>query len=43
MLNTYIMLAVINKITRVKVSETEEDTGLDEAIHGEKAYDEGVL
>lgn len=40
---TYIMLAVINKMTRVKVSEAEEDIGLDESLHGEKAYDEGVL
>jgi len=40
---TYGMLALINKITPVKVSESEEDRGLDEAIHGEKAYDEGVL
>ncbi|MEI6489800.1 MAG: ammonium transporter [Bacteroidota bacterium] len=40
---TYIMLALINKITPVKVSETDEDRGLDESIHGEKAYDEGVL
>jgi Amt family ammonium transporter len=40
---TYIMLGLINKITKVKVSEAEEVTGLDEALHGEKAYDEGVL
>jgi ammonium transporter, Amt family len=40
---TYLMLALINKITPVKVSETDEDKGLDESIHGEKAYDEGVL
>ena len=40
---TYVMLALINKITPVKVTETEEDQGLDESIHGEKAYDEGVL
>ena len=40
---TYVMLAVINMITKVKVSETEEDQGLDESLHGEKAYDEGVL
>jgi Amt family ammonium transporter len=40
---TYIMLAVINKITRVRVSEAEEDLGLDAALHGEKAYDEGAL
>ena len=40
---TYIMLAVINKITKVKVDEAHENLGLDEALHGEKAYDEGVL
>jgi Amt family ammonium transporter len=40
---TYVMLAVINKITPVKVSEIQEDSGLDHALHGEKAYDEGVL
>ena len=40
---TYLMLALINKITPVKVSESDEDKGLDESIRGEKAYDEGVL
>jgi len=40
---TYAMLALINMITPVKVSQTEEDQGLDDSIHGEKAYDEGVL
>ncbi|MGZ4036120.1 MAG: ammonium transporter [Bacteroidia bacterium] len=40
---TYGMLILINKITPVKVSEVEEDKGLDDSIHGEKAYDEGVL
>jgi len=40
---TYAMLAVINMITKVKVSETAEDQGLDASEHGEKAYDEGVL
>ncbi len=40
---TYGMLALINKITPVKVSQTDEDQGLDESLHGEKAYDEGVL
>lgn len=40
---TYLMLMLINKITPVKVSQTEEDKGLDDSIHGEKAYDEGVL
>jgi len=40
---TYVMLAIINKVTKVKVAEAEEDVGLDESLHGEKAYDEGVL
>ncbi|MCX6291144.1 MAG: ammonium transporter [Bacteroidetes bacterium] len=40
---TYVMLAVINKITKVKVAEADEDAGLDESLHGEKAYDEGVI
>ncbi|HMS35269.1 MAG TPA: ammonium transporter [Ignavibacteria bacterium] len=40
---TYGMLKVINLFTRVRVSESEEDTGLDQSIHGEVAYDEGVL
>lgn len=40
---TYIMLALINRITRVRVSEDEERQGLDLAIHGEHAYDEGAL
>ena len=40
---TYVMLMLINFITRVKVKQHEEDAGLDAALHGEKAYDEGVL
>jgi len=40
---TYVMLVVINKITKVKVEEAHEDAGLDIALHGEKAYDEGAL
>jgi Amt family ammonium transporter len=40
---TYAMLFLIDKITKVKVSEAEEDAGLDTALHGEKAYDEGAL
>ncbi|MCX6286775.1 MAG: ammonium transporter [Bacteroidetes bacterium] len=40
---TYIMLVIINYITPVKVNEEAEKTGLDYAIHGEKAYDEGAL
>lgn len=40
---TYIMLVVINFITPVKVSESDEEEGLDQSLHGEKAYDEGAL
>jgi len=40
---TYLMLILINKITPVKVPQADEDKGLDESLHGEKAYDEGVL
>ncbi|HYV91064.1 MAG TPA: ammonium transporter [Chitinophagales bacterium] len=40
---TYIMLAIINVITKVRVPEHVEDMGLDEGIHGEIAYDAGVL
>jgi ammonium transporter, Amt family len=40
---TYVMLFVINLVTKVRVAEDVEDTGLDQAIHGEMAYDEGVL
>ena len=35
---TYGMLAVINLITKVKVDDTHEEMGLDQALHGEKAY-----
>lgn len=40
---TYVMLKVINLFTKVRVSESDEDEGLDIALHGEMAYDEGVL
>lgn len=40
---TYLMLIVINIITPVKVNEEAEKIGLDESLHGEKAYDEGVI
>lgn len=40
---TYLMLIIINKITPVKVSEQEEKMGLDTSLHGEKAYDDGVI
>jgi Amt family ammonium transporter len=40
---TYLMLIIINFITPVRVSQADELAGLDNAIHGEKAYDEGAL
>jgi Amt family ammonium transporter len=40
---TYLMLIIINLITHVRVSEQEEQAGLDISLHGEKAYDEGAL
>lgn len=40
---TYLMLILINFITPVKVTEAQEKMGLDEALHGERAYDEGAL
>ena len=35
---TYVMLAVINRLTPVHVTATAEQSGLDESLHGEKAY-----
>jgi Amt family ammonium transporter len=40
---TYLMLIIINLFTPVKVTEADEMAGLDIALHGEKAYDEGAL
>ncbi|MCD4834145.1 MAG: ammonium transporter [Bacteroidales bacterium] len=40
---TYLMLVLINLISPVKTSEQEEEIGIDQALHGEKAYDEGAL
>ncbi len=40
---TYFMLIVINKFTKVRVEDHEEDAGLDSSIHGETAYDTGVF
>jgi ammonium transporter, Amt family len=40
---TYLMLIIINMITPVRVSKEEELAGLDNALLGEKAYDEGAL
>ncbi len=36
---SYAMLWVINKITTVKVTRQDEETGLDAALHGENAYE----
>jgi ammonium transporter, Amt family len=36
---SYAMLWIINKFTPVKVSPEEEENGLDEALHGETAYE----
>lgn len=36
---TYLMLVLINKVTRVKVTAAEEEEGLDIAYHGEMARD----
>ncbi len=35
---SYAALAVINKISRVRISESEEEMGLDASEHGEEAY-----
>jgi len=39
---TWIMLWLIDKFTKVRVSESDEEAGLDESIHGESAYLESV-
>ncbi len=36
-------LKVINLFTKVKVTDQEEADGLDISLHGEVAYEEGVL
>ena len=35
---TYVLLTVINKITPVRVDLAAEESGLDQALHGEEAY-----
>ncbi|MFH1118410.1 MAG: ammonium transporter [Bacteroidota bacterium] len=40
---TYLMLALINLLTPVRVSESDEMIGLDNSIHGEQAYDSGSM
>jgi len=39
---TYVMLKVIDRITTVRVGE-EAEQGLDEAMHGESAYEDAPL
>jgi Amt family ammonium transporter len=39
---TWIMLFVIDKITPVKLTKKEEEVGLDEILHGEKAYTDAI-
>jgi Amt family ammonium transporter len=36
---SYAMLWIINKFTPVRVTKEEEEAGLDEALHGEAAYE----
>ena len=40
---TFVMLVIINKITRVRTTLDEEEKGLDASLHGETAYDEAPL
>ncbi|MBU1240566.1 ammonium transporter, partial [Myxococcota bacterium] len=35
---TYVMLIVINKFVPVRVKKDEEESGVDESLHGENAY-----
>ena len=37
---TYVMLKLINLVTRVRTTKDEEEAGLDASLHGESAYDE---
>ena len=39
---TFVMLWIINKITPVRTTEGEEELGLDDALHGEAAYERGI-
>lgn len=40
---TYLMLVIINLVTKVKTTDHDQEIGIDQALHGEKAYDEGAL
>jgi Amt family ammonium transporter len=37
---TYVMLAIINRFTPVRVDASSETAGLDRSLHGERAYEE---
>lgn len=37
---TYLMLVLINLVTRVRTTANEEEMGLDASLHGEKAYED---
>jgi Amt family ammonium transporter len=37
---TYAMLAIINRFTPVRVDASTENVGLDQSLHGERAYEE---
>jgi len=39
---TFVMLKIINLVTRVRTSEDEEEAGLDKSLHGENAYESGI-
>jgi ammonium transporter, Amt family len=39
---TYGMLFLINRVTPVRTSESDEERGLDATLHGEVAYDSGI-
>ena len=39
---TYVMLWLINKVTMVRTTEGDEERGLDDVLHGESAYQEGI-
>jgi len=39
---TWLMLAVINRVTPVRTTEVEEQRGLDDTLHGETAYEQGI-
>jgi len=40
---SYFALFIINKITPVRVTEEEEEKGLDSSLHSENAYNDGTF